>query len=171
MPTNSWPIVIEGIVRLFGSGLFQWDMSRITGVSQGHIQKVLRYVNDTSSPTQGFRGHQLKIITWTENRVLLSIIKGNRFLLQSGSRVELSRRIRSRILSAQSKTFSSFWILINTFNQMPQTDSWSSPPASPIDTPSKEMEPSTLVPSDICWWVQGQPLTIWLSCFSDATIH
>ena len=49
------PVIIEFIVRFSGFGISYREMSRITGVSQGDILKVLRLVLDSSSLTQGLR--------------------------------------------------------------------------------------------------------------------
>ena len=75
MRTNIPSIDIEFVVRFSGRGLPQQEMSRNTGVSQGAILKVLCHVCETSSLSQGLGGHQLKMITSKEDRILLQIIR------------------------------------------------------------------------------------------------
>ena len=62
------------------------------------------------------------------------------------------------------KMFGSSWVSLTTSSQMPQTDSWSSPPTPLPDTQAPELKPSALISCDICWWVQVHPLTLWWSC-------
>ena len=65
-------------------------------------------------------------------------------------------------------TFGSSWVSLKTSSQMPQTDSWSSPPTPRVGTEAPELEPPALVSCDICWWVKVQPLPLWWSCPSSS---
>ena len=152
MSINIQSVIIEINVRFSGCGLSHRGISRFIGVSQGHSQKSCAVFVIPAVP--GVAWHQLKATTWNEDRVLLCIMKGNRFFSASRTREELIRRIRSRIFG-RPKTFSSGWVSANTSRQMPQTDFWSSPPTTHIGTPSPELEPSALASCNICWWIQG----------------
>ena len=71
--------IIENI-QFSGLGLYQREMSRTTGVSQDAIYKVLRCVRESSSVTQGLRGHLFKTITSKEDHALLRISRRKSFL-------------------------------------------------------------------------------------------
>ena len=150
MLTNIRQVIIEVIVRFSGHGLSQSEISIITGVSQGAIWKVLCNGRETNSLTQGLRGHWLKTSTSSEDRAFLRFMKGNMFLSASKIRVEWSGE-----LDASPKTFSISWISLKTSRLMPQTDSWLLPPPPHVGTQAPELEPSSLVSSGICFWIQG----------------
>ena len=61
MPNDNQPVIIENIFRFPARWLFQKEKTRITGVSQGVISKVLRH--KTRSLTQGLRGHGMNTTT------------------------------------------------------------------------------------------------------------
>ena len=62
------------------------------------------------------------------------------------------------------KTFSGIWISLKAFRQMPQTNSWWSPPPLHVFGQKPELEPSALVPPDQCWCFQFGCLWSALSC-------
>ena len=68
-------------------------MSRITGVSQHAISKVLRRVHETSCLTQGLRGHWLRTIASKDDSVLLRVMSRISLLSAFIIRVELIKGI------------------------------------------------------------------------------
>ena len=136
LPISIRPVINWIIVRFSGDALCYREISRITGVSQCVISKVLHHVQDTSSPTQGLHGLQLKTTPWAEILVLFHIVKENRFCSTSMIKVELIRRIRRRI---------AVWtvqrpLVVPGYHsrhpEMPLTDSRSSSRATHIGIPS-----------------------------------
>ena len=97
-------------------------MPGIIGVSQGAISKVLRRVR---SLTQGLREHRLKTITSIDDHVLFRIMGGTGVSQCQGSGWGWYQANWTLYRCRQGpKTFSSSWISLKTFWQMPQTNYW-----------------------------------------------
>ena len=96
-------------------------MSRIIGMPQGAISKVLCRVRETSRLAHEIPGHRLKTITSKENRAPLRVWD------QGGADDAICMLCLSQ---CGAKTFSSRWISPKISRQMPQTNSWS--PSTPL---------------------------------------
>ena len=70
MLSNTRSVIIETIILYSGHWLSHKKVSRIAGISQCDISKVLRRVGDTTSVSQVLLWHQLKITTWQKDQVL-----------------------------------------------------------------------------------------------------
>ena len=95
-PANNPPVILELIVRLSCRGLSQRPISRNTRVSQSDISKVFRRVRETGRAIQRPHGHWLRMTKPREDRILIRIMRRNRFLSSSRIRVELIRRTGRR---------------------------------------------------------------------------
>ena len=56
------------------------DIARVTGVTQGGINNILKRARQIGSPNQRPRGHRQRISTPRKDRYLLSMMRANRFL-------------------------------------------------------------------------------------------
>ena len=102
MPTSLWHAIIENIVRLSGLGLSQEEFSRISGLSQGAILKVLRGIRESNGLTQILHWHLLKTITSKEDSVFC-IMRRRVFSQRPESGWSLSDEMDAVALSASSK--------------------------------------------------------------------
>ena len=166
MLANIPPGIRALIVRLSGCGFLRGRyISRNTGVSTGGISKgPLSCLGDRNSYPKAI---------WASAKD--EQIKGRPCPHQNHEKKQVSLIVDNPGRDDQAnwtsyfcpygpKTFASSWQSINSYSQMSQTDSWSSPPTPNMGTQARELEPSKLVSCNICWWVQVQPLPLWWSC-------
>ena len=130
-------------------------------------QKVILKKSDAVSVISAVlpRGYvDIKTTAWKEDWALLRI----RFLPVYRIRLELLRRIRHRIFVCKIQRRLAVSAYRARHPDVPDCfliivtcDAYWLP----------DLEPSPLLSCNICWWIQGQPLPRWSTCFLDETIH
>ena len=131
MPTIIQPVIIENIIQFSGLGLPHRENVENYWSVTGCNLKVLRYVCESSSRTQGLCWHLLKTITSKEDRALLRILRWKNFLsaLQNQGGADQVDWMPCRFPYGP-RAFSGSCISPKTSRRMTQTDySW--PPPRP----------------------------------------
>ena len=163
MPQNLSEQILQRIFRLSADGNSQREVSRMLGVSQWCITKILRRNRETGRPHQRKRGGSMKTSTPREDRQLLRMVRTNSFISAPRQRMQMIRRfgrrmsvrtIRRRFLAAD----------IGLSVQPGVLDSlWSTGDAAVSAGGGTECGPRTMETLYLQWWVPVLHIPQWRS--------